>query len=108
MDEEGNGLRKIRNLGTRSENEIKETIETIKEQYARMPQPTNGPVQRLVKPMKVTMSCSIDDFILSPGTLQCLHSSGIHLVQDLYRDDVDKEPGWFAVRELFEQILLQY
>ena len=108
MYEEGNGLRKIRNLGTRSENEIKETIEILKKRYAGRPQPAGRPGQRLVKPMKVTMNCSVDDFLLSPGTLQCLHSSGIHLVQDLYRDDVDKEPGWFAVRELFEQILLQY
>lgn len=108
MDAEGNGLRKIRNLGTRSENEIKETIETIKEPYARRPQPASRPVRRLVKPMKVTMNCRVDDFILSPGTLKCLHSSGIYRIQDLYQDDVEKEPGWFAVRELFEQILLRY
>ena len=108
MDEEGNGLRKIRNLGARSESEIKETIETIKEQYTRRTQPTSGPIRRLIKPMKITMNCKVDDFLLSPGALQCLHSSGIYIIQDLYRDDAVKEPGWFAVRELFEQILLQY
>ena len=34
MGEDGQGLRKIRNLGTRSENEIIEKIKEIKEIYA--------------------------------------------------------------------------
>ena len=108
MDEEGNGLRKVRNLGSRSEKEIKETIETLKKEYARRAQSSaGGPATRLVKPAKVTMSCRIEDFHLSGRTLNCLHSSGIHLVQDLYREDINREPGWFAVRELFDQILAQ-
>ena len=103
-----NGLRKIRNLGSRSESEIKEMIEDLREQYAKRPQQASTPVRRLVKPMKITMSCRVDDFILSQRTLQCLHSSGIYYVQGLYREDMDEEPGWFAVRELFDQILMRY
>ena len=107
MDEEGNGLRRIRNLGNRSEKEIKETIEGLREQYAKMPQPSGERPRRLLKPRKTTMSSRVDDYRLSPGSLQNLHSSAILLVQDLYPEDKEKEPGWFAVRELFEQILRQ-
>lgn len=34
MGEEGDGLRRIRNLGVRSENEIKEKLEELKDEYA--------------------------------------------------------------------------
>ena len=108
MDEDGNGLRKIRNLGTSSEQEIRETVDELRAQYARRPQqPSGGPVRRLVKPAKISMDCRVEDFRLSSKTVDCLHSSGIYIVKDLYRDDINKEPGWFAVRELFEQILAQ-
>ena len=109
MDEEGNGLKKIRNLGNRSEKEIKETIDDLKNQYAKRPQQAaTAPVRRLVKPVRATMNSRVDDFHLSGKALDSLHSSGILLVQDLYREDIDQEPGWFAVRELFDQILMQY
>ena len=108
MDEEGNGLRRIRNLGTQSEKEIKETMDDLKDQYAKRPQPPAGRMrQRLVKPAKITMSSRVEDFQISKRALSCLQSSGIYLIQDLYRDDIHREPGWFAVRELFDQILLQ-
>ena len=108
MDEDGNGLRKIRNLGTRSEKEIKETIDDLMDQYAGRPQPpSGGSIRRLVKPARITMSCRVEDFPLSRRSLNSLHSSGILFVQDLYRDDISQEPGWFAVRELFDQILAQ-
>lgn len=35
MEEDGQGLRKIRNLGTRSENEIIEKIKEMEEIYAK-------------------------------------------------------------------------
>ena len=106
MDEEGSGLRKIRNLGIRSEQEIQETIAVLKKEYARRPQPSPGGAgRRLVKPAQITMSTRIEDFHLSQRTMNCFQSSGICFVQDLYRDDILQEPGWFAVRELFEQIL---
>ncbi|MBQ6323161.1 MAG: hypothetical protein IJI24_09825 [Lachnospiraceae bacterium] len=112
MDEEGNGLRTIRNLGIRSEKEIKETIDLLREQYAEglhrpEGEPGSKPVRHLVKPAKTTMSRKVEDFHLSRSALNCLHASGIQLVRDLYRGDIRQEPGWFAVRELFEQILLQ-
>ena len=106
MGEEGNGLRKIRNLGARSEQEIKETVEHLKEQYAeRAQQAAGGPGRRLVKPSRTTMNRRVDEFPLSRRALNSLQSSGILLVQDLYREDMSPEPGWFAVRELFDQIL---
>ena len=106
MDEEGNGLRKIRNLGTRSEKEIKETLEVIKEEYAgRAPHGEGSPVRRLVKPAKKTMNSRIEEFHLSGKAQSSLRMAGVQFVQDLYREDISPEPGWFAVRELFEQIL---
>ena len=106
MDEEGNGLRKIRNLGSRSEAEIKETVSALEEEYACRPQPAaDRIIRRLVKPAKISMSRTVDEFSLSGRALTNLHAAGIHYVQDLYNEDNRQEPGWFAVRELFEQIL---
>ena len=108
MDEEGNGLRKIRNLGSRSEAEIRETVSALEEEYACRPQPpADRIIRRLVKPAKISMSRTVDEFSLSGRTLNNLHAAGIHYVQDLYNEDNRQEPGWFAVRELFEQILAQ-
>ena len=105
MEEEGNGLRKIRNLGTRSENEIRETVDALKESYVqRPPRSEDGPVRKLAKPAKSLMGCRVEEFDLSWKTLNSLRSSGVFLVKDLYRDDLKQEPGWYAVRELFEKI----
>ena len=106
MDEDGNGLRRVRNLGVRSETEIRETVDSLKAQYAKRPQRSAcGSDRRLVRPAKIAMDCRVEDFHLSRKALDSLHSSGILFVQDLYREDISREPGWFAVRELFDQIL---
>ena len=107
LDEEGNGLRRIRNLGVRSENEILHELEVLRREYRDRPAPSTGPVQRLVKPAHRTLDRPIDDFHLSGQTRARLKTSGIVYVRDLYAQDMPQEPGWFAVRELFEQILKQ-
>ena len=107
LGEEGTGLRRIRNLGTRSETDIKENIEALREEYARRPAPQARQGRRLVKPARITMDCRIDDFPISGRALDSLHSSGVYYVQDLYSEDIPGEPGWFAVRELFDRILQQ-
>ena len=130
MDEDGNGLRKIRNLGSRSEAEIREMLKSIEKEYRDRPDPVSGDTsgrrpagsgqndpgcgrgaeqpgkpQRLVKPAKQTMAKSIDEYHLSHRTRSQLKASGIYHVGDLYEEGREEEPGWFAVRELFEQIL---
>ena len=105
LDEEGNGLRKIRNLGSRSEKEIKEILEDLQKEYRTRPDQASGPVQKLVRPAKKALGLPIDDFHLTGNTYRRLRAAGIYYVKDLYDDGLTDEPGWFAVRELFEQIL---
>ena len=107
IGEDGKGLRSIRNLGIRSEEEILENIEALKKEYHYRPDPPAGKSQRLVKPAKRTMERPIDDFYLSGKSRSRLKESGIYYVKDLYAENMQTEPGWYAVRELFEQILLQ-
>ena len=53
MGEDGQGLRKIRNLGIRSENEIIEKIKEIKEIYAETHPAGSEPMKRtIIKPAK--------------------------------------------------------
>ena len=108
MGEEGNGLLKIRNLGTRSEKEIRESVDALKKEYSAKGWSAAGqPTQRLVRPARTTMLRAVDEFAISGKALNSLHASGIWYVRDLYNDDICREPGWFAVRELFEEILRQ-
>ena len=51
-----------------------------------------------------TRSGEIESFHLSGKTLQSLRACGIRTVRDLYRQGLAEEPGWFAVRELFDRI----
>ena len=105
LDEEGNGLRKIRNLGARSEKEIQEMLQGLIREYYAGPDRPSGEVRKLVRPAKRTLERPIDDFHLSGSTYRQLRASGIFYVKDLYEDCLPEEPGWYAVRELFEQIL---
>lgn len=53
MDEDGQGLRKIRNLGTRSENEIMAKIKELEEIYGKTHPAGSAPVKRtIIKPAK--------------------------------------------------------
>ena len=164
-DENGGGLRKIRNLGSRSEEEILERLEQFKtecaqgtgrfaadspENQGRCPADCRGPFtapdgrrqcrsgycgsltgpggSRACRaecrrplttpdgspmPTRAQMrsdetiweSC-IDNYHLSNYARTRLEQKGIHQVRDLYATDPDNEPGWYAVRELFEKLEL--
>ena len=75
MEEDGNGLRRIRNLGSHSEAEIKETVKKLQAEYDLHPR-ASAPFVKLVKPSKTSMSQQIDTFHLSRQTLNALHAGG--------------------------------
>lgn len=103
--EDGHGLRKIRNLGTRSENEIIEKIKEMEEIYAKTHAAGSESEKRtIIKPAKKIWDMGIDQFHLSNYSLQRLSACGIKQIRDLYATNPKKEPGWYAVRELFEKI----
>ena len=51
----------------------------------------------IIKPAKKIWDMGIDQFHLS-------NYCGIKQVRDLYATNPKNEPGWYAVRELFEKI----
>lgn len=103
MGEEGEGLRKIRNLGARSENEIKERIEEYREYCSAQIKPIVKK-STIIKPAKRMWDKKVDEFHISKDTLCQLNACGIFQVGDLYEKSLKAEPGWYVVRELFEMI----
>ncbi len=107
-DEDENGLRKIRNLGKRSEEEIIERIRQFREEYKETgdagPGNSGAGKRVLIKPAKKWWAMEIESFHLSQHALTKLKQKGIHYVGDLYATNPKQEPGWYAVRELFEKI----
>lgn len=104
IGEDGQGLRKIRNLGNRSEAEILEKISEYRELCA-----VNGPVTEkkkvtIIKPAKKIWDREIEEFHLSNFAFTKLKACGINKIGDLYATNPKSEPGWYAVRELFEKI----
>ena len=113
VEEDEKGLRRIRNLGTRSETEIREKLEAYRQYVQTETRRQSGgsvreesPVQgrKLVKPARRIWNRRIEEFPLSAAALQSLRRSGIRQIGDLYAEENDREPGWYAVRELFEMI----
>ena len=130
MDEEGEGLRKFRNLGVRSEKEIKEKLEVLLREYpsalcrssagsaeagasaqrdgrnaAEETDPNTQPGIRIVlRPARNLWSREIGEFHLSNYAESRLRNSGVNKVGDLYATHPKSEPGWYAVRELFRKI----
>ena len=112
IENDENGLRNIRNLGARSEAEILEKIEEFKSQIKTQPD-KNKTITIAEHPiMKRKEACldkniwdsAIEVFHLSDYALSGLKQHGINRVRDLYATDPKNEPGWYAVRELFEKI----
>lgn len=103
MGEDGEGLRRIRNLGNRSEAEIKERIRDYREEF---PTQANRSIKRVtvIKPAKKMWDTEIEEFRLSNYALSRLKACGIQKVRDLYATNPKQEPGWYAVRELFEKM----
>ena len=105
IGEDGQGLRKIRNLGSRSENEILEKIQEYKETYITKEDSIAVKKTTVIKPERMTWDRSIDEFQLSNYSLSRLKDCGIQKIGDLYATNPKQEPGWYAVRELFGKIL---
>lgn len=130
MDEEGEGLRKFRNLGVRSEKEIKEKLEVLLREYpsgscrlmAGRPKAgasgqsdgrnaaegtdanTQPGIRIVLRPARNLWSREIGEFHLSNYAESRLRNSGVNKVGDLYATHPKSEPGWYAVRELFRKI----
>ena len=104
MGEDGQGLRRIRNLGMRSEAEIIERINEYKAQCEVRGNVTEQKKVTIIKPAKKMWDRGIDEFHLSNYALNKLKDCGVHKVSDLYATNPKCEPGWYAVRELFEKI----
>ena len=103
LEEDGQGLRKIRNLGVRSETEIIERIEEFRK-LCDDPTISKRKEVTLIKPAKKVWDRRVDEFYLSEFALKRLKACGIEKIGDLYRTNPGSEPGWYAVRELFEKI----
>lgn len=111
-EEDGdNPLRKVRNLGARSEAEIRESVKQYRE-LLKVPQRTasggavpawDGPAP-MIKPCADTMNRRVDEFDLSERALSELYDCGVRKVGNLWRSTLQEEPGWYAVRELFEKL----
>lgn len=107
LEEDENALRRIRNLGSRSEKEILESVEKAKETYGgKNGSSTKIPEGRrvMIRPARRVLDMEIEQFHLSEPALSRLKKDGVHRVRDLYEADLRQEPGWYAVRELFEKI----
>ena len=104
IGEDGQGLRRIRNLGSRSEAEILEKLEDHKK-YCEVYENKNTPKKvTIIKPAKKIWDREIDEFHLSNQASARLKGCGIHKIADLYATNPKSAPGWYAVRELFEKI----
>lgn len=105
MGDEGAGLLRIRGLGTTSAAEIREKVEAFKQAYAETEVPrASESTRRIIRPAKKVWDRDIATFRLSDWSMRSLKGCGIDRVADLYETDPDHEPGWYAVRELFERI----
>ena len=65
MDEDGQGLRRIRNLGSRSESEILEKIREYEKLCIIHKNPNSAKKVAIIKPAKKIWDCNIEEFHLS-------------------------------------------
>ena len=104
IGEDGQGLRRIRNLGSRSETEILEKLEDHKK-YCEVYENKNTPKKvTIIKPAKKIWDREIDEFHISNQASIRLKGCAIYKIADLYETNPKSGPGWYAVRELFEKI----
>ena len=98
IGEDGSELRKIRNLGAKSEKEITEKLSAYRQ--APVTEDT-GKAGALIRPGKLIWDHLVEEYLPDGASLAELQASGVYQVKDLYREDLPEEPGWFAVRDLF-------
>ena len=117
MGEDGQGLRRIRNLGARSESEIKEKLEELRlgripgsgendptgDEHSSEEAETDG-IRIVLRLPRILWEKEIGEFHLSHYAEDRLRDCGISQVRDLYATHPKREPGWYAVRELFRKI----
>lgn len=101
--ESDKGLLSIRNLGKTSYKEITEKIEEVKTLYPGATK-ENRAIKTTIKPAKKVWDTEIEAFGLSNYARTRLKNCGVNYVKDLYIGQLTKEPGWLAVRELFDKI----
>ena len=114
MGEDENGLRRIRNLGARSEAEIKEKLEGLN--HGQIPlsgeesaaghyagEEDDG-IRIVTRLPRIIWDKEIGEFHLSHYAEDRLRDCGVNRVSDLYATHPRREPGWYAVRELFRKI----
>ena len=107
-EEDGSGLMRVRNLGARSGEEILKKVSAMQEEMLRSGSfgrgCGEGRKNALVRPALKNMDRRIESFSISSACRDRLSACGIRTVRDLYRQGLEEEPGWFAVRELFDRI----
>ena len=104
IGEDGQGLRKIRNLGSRSETEIMEKLQVFKETCKSAEGSESQKTPTIIRPAKSIWDRDVEEFGLSNYALMKLKVCGINKIGDLYATNPKMEPGWYAVRELFGKI----
>ena len=105
IGEDEQGLRKVRNLGARSEQEILESIRNFPvSEKTSAGEEIMGNRRKVIKPGRSMLDSTIDIFPLSGATRKELQRCGVRRVKDLYSRSLLQDPGWIAVRELFEEI----
>ena len=58
----------------------------------------------IIRPAKKVWDRRIEEFNVSQRTLVHLRACGINTIGDLYDHKMKEEPGWYAVRELFNVV----
>ncbi len=103
------GLMRIRNLGAKSAKEIMNKIGEkqgeLLQQEQHVPVTQNG--RKLIRPSGKMLDREIEEFAISETSLSRLRASGVRVGRDLYSAGTLRDPGWFAVRELFEEMQRQ-
>lgn len=107
LGENGEGLGTVRNIGTKSKKEIIEKFYSVRDEYRNSACSANQTgyfdARVMLTTGKKTWNREITHYLISGNSLEKFNEAGIRLVSDLYAPVV-KDPGWRAVRELFEAI----
>jgi len=109
LGEDGEGIKSIRNLGEKSQKEILEKLQelslTYKAASSNISFTPSTAKKVLMAPNGHTWNREIASYNLSEATLSRLRDCGIVRVGDVYSPVLRQDPGWKAVRELFDRII---
>ena len=104
IGEDEHGLMKIRNLGKRSEQEIKEKLQEFKIGCRDTHTVGLASNKRIIRPSIRIWDKEIDEYPISDVSKDRLKNCGVYRIRDLYAVGKVRDPGWYAVRELFDKI----